>query len=69
MSVTGFDGIAPSDWISYNLTTMRQPLHCMAQAAAEMLVGLVSGNGAAAERRVYSAVFVDGATARLGPPA
>lgn len=67
LSVTGFDGIAESSWISYNLTTMRQPLHSMAQAAADMLVGLVSGTGSTNEHRGYSATFVDGATARLGP--
>ena len=67
LSVTGFDGIAASSWISYNLTTMRQPLHNMAHSAAEMLVGLVSGTGSAFERRTYSATFVDGGTARLGP--
>ena len=67
MSVTGFDGIAASSWISYNLTTMRQPLLSMAQTAAEMLVGLVAGTGGARQQRSYSATFVDGATARLGP--
>ncbi|NML60750.1 LacI family transcriptional regulator [Massilia sp. RP-1-19] len=67
LSVTGFDGIAAASWISYNLTTMRQPLHSMAHAAAEMLVGLVSGTGGAHERRTYSATFVGGGTARLGP--
>lgn len=67
LSVTGFDGIAASSWISYKLTTMRQPLIGMARAAAEMLVGLVSGTGSVNEHRSYSATFVDGATARLGP--
>jgi DNA-binding LacI/PurR family transcriptional regulator len=67
LSVTGFDGIAASSWISYNLTTMRQPLLNMAQAAAEMLVGLVSGTAGTHQQRSYSATFVDGATARLGP--
>lgn len=67
LSVTGFDGIAASSWISYNLTTMRQPLLCMAQAAAEMLLGLVAGTAGGHQQRSYSATFVDGATARLGP--
>ena len=66
MSVTGFDGIAASSWISYNLTTMRQPLLDMAQAAAGMLVGLVSGSAGTHRQLSYSASFVDGATARLG---
>lgn len=68
LSITGFDGIAASDWVSYRLTTLRQPLLNMAQAAAEMLFGLISDGNTAPERRVFSAAFVDGATARLGPP-
>ena len=67
LSVTGFDGIAASSWMSYNLTTMRQPLHCMARDAADMLVAMVTGTGSCHDRRSYSATFVDGATARLGP--
>ena len=68
LSVAGFDGIAASGWISYRLTTMRQPLHSMAQASAALLLGLVADGNATPERRVYSATFVDGSTARLGPP-
>ena len=67
LSVTGFDGIAASGWMSYNLTTMRQPLHAMARDAVGMLVGLVTGTAPGADRLTYSATFVDGATARLGP--
>lgn len=69
LSVTGFDGIAASTWIGYNLTTLRQPLHNMAQAAAELLASLVGGTSTGPERRTFAATFVDGATARLGPPA
>lgn len=69
LSVTGFDGIAASSWIGYNLTTLRQPLHSMAQAAAELLASLVGGTGTLPERRTFAATLVDGATARLGPPA
>lgn len=67
MSITGFDGIAQSSWLCYNLTTLRQPVQSMAVAAADMLVGLARQQERAPERRVFSAVFVDGATARLGP--
>lgn len=71
LSITGFDGIAPSSWLSYNLTTLRQPIQNMALASAEMLTGLI-GSGAepgsaCPERRVFSATLVEGATARLGP--
>jgi DNA-binding LacI/PurR family transcriptional regulator len=67
LSVTGFDGIAPASWLSYKLTTLRQPVRQMAQATAEMLVGLIGSGGSGPERRVFSAHVIEGATARLGP--
>lgn len=67
LSVTGFDGIAPASWLSYKLTTLRQPVRQMAQATVEMLVGLIGSGGSGPERRVFSALVIEGATARLGP--
>jgi len=69
LSITGFDGMAQSAWLSYKLTTVRQPIHSMTLAATEMLTGLIRANGSASgsERRVFSATLVEGATARLGP--
>jgi len=67
LSVAGFDGVEPSTWLSYNLTTLRQPVQKMAQAAAEMLTSLIGHPGAAPEKRVFSAQFVEGGTSRLGP--
>jgi DNA-binding LacI/PurR family transcriptional regulator len=67
LSVTGFDGIAPSSWLSYQLTTLRQPIQNMALASAEMLTGLINSDSAGPERRVFSATLVEGNTARIGP--
>jgi DNA-binding LacI/PurR family transcriptional regulator len=69
LSVTGFDGIAQAGWLSYNLTTLGQPVRQMAQATVELLVSLTGGvsAGACAERRVFSATVIEGGTARLGP--
>lgn len=67
LSVTGFDGIAPAGWLSYNLTTLRQPVTQMAHAAADMLAGLINSGDTCPERRVFSAHVLEGATARLGP--
>ena len=67
LSITGFDGMAQSSWLSYNLTTLRQPILNMTMAATEMLTGLISGGGSGAERRLFAATLIDGATARLGP--
>lgn len=67
LSITGFDGIASASWLSYQLTTLRQPVRQMAQATADMLVGLIASGAGGVERRVFSAALIEGATARLGP--
>jgi DNA-binding LacI/PurR family transcriptional regulator len=67
LSVTGFDGIAPASWLSHNLTTLRQPVKQMAQASAELLIGMIGAGASCPERRVFSANLIEGATARLGP--
>ncbi|HEY0063321.1 MAG TPA: LacI family DNA-binding transcriptional regulator [Telluria sp.] len=71
LSITGFDGMAQAGWLSYRLTTVRQPVEQMTLAVTEMLTGLIrdgAGAGAGApQRRVFPASVVEGATARLGP--
>jgi DNA-binding LacI/PurR family transcriptional regulator len=69
LSITGFDGIAASSWLSYNLTTLRQPVQNMALAAAEMLTAVIANGANCPEQRVFSATFIEGSTARLGPAA
>lgn len=65
LSIAGFDGIAPASWLGYQLTSVRQPLRQMAQATADMLVGLIASGASGVERRVFSAVVVEGATANI----
>ena len=65
LSVAGFDGVEPSTWLSYNLTTLRQPVKKMAEAAAEMVTALIGNPSTTPEKRVFSAQFVVGGTARL----
>jgi DNA-binding LacI/PurR family transcriptional regulator len=66
MSVVGFDAVEGSNWLSYELTTLRQPLHKMAVAAAGLLCNLMEADGEVlAEKRLFSAQFVEGETARL----
>ena len=67
MSVAGFDAVEPSNWLSYNLTTLRQPIQEMAIAAADLLAGVIDRRETQPERRVFSAQFIEGATARLTP--
>ncbi|CDG83333.1 LacI family DNA-binding transcriptional regulator [Janthinobacterium agaricidamnosum] len=72
MSVAGFDALEPSSWLSHKLTTLRQPIQKMAQAAADMLAALIDSrdnNLTQAEKRVFYAQLIDGNTARLQHPA
>ncbi|MYN03701.1 substrate-binding domain-containing protein [Pseudoduganella sp. DS3] len=66
MSVVGFDAVEGSNWLSYELTTVRQPLHKMAVAAADLLCNLIEADGVVeSEKRVFAAQFVEGETALL----
>lgn len=65
LSVAGFDAVEPSNWLSYNLTTLRQPIQKMAAAAAELLTNLIESGDSEVEKRMFSSQFVEGATARL----
>jgi DNA-binding LacI/PurR family transcriptional regulator len=67
LSITGFDGVAQAAWLSYRLTTLRLPMADMAAATCDLLATLLLDKSALAQRRVFSATVVDGATARLGP--
>ncbi|HJV03370.1 MAG TPA: LacI family DNA-binding transcriptional regulator [Burkholderiaceae bacterium] len=67
LSVAGFDAVEPSNWLSYNLTTLRQPMEQMAAAAADLLVAQIDGRATDAHPRLFSAQFIEGATARLAP--
>lgn len=66
VSVVGFDGVAPSRWASYALTTVRQPVGRMAEAAITMLVERIEDPTLGPERRLFSGDFIAGASARLG---
>lgn len=66
LSIAGFDGVEPSTWLSYNLTTLRQPVQKMAQAAADMLTSIIGNPDTHPEKRVFSAQFIEGGTSRLG---
>ena len=66
ISVVGFDGVSASTWASYRLTTLRQPVQQMAEAAASMLISRIGVPQVPPEKRGFTAQFIDGATARLG---
>ncbi len=64
ISIAGFDGIDPARWDSYRLTTVRQPVRRMTQAAVEMLLDHMTDPSRAPERRVIPGELVVRATVR-----
>jgi len=65
LSIVGFDGAAPATWSSYRVTTIRQPVHAMAEAAVTMLLERVENPLLAPERRLLTGEFVRGASAKI----
>jgi DNA-binding LacI/PurR family transcriptional regulator len=68
LSVVGFDGVGPAGWASYRLTTIRQPVRRMTEAAVAMLVERVEDPTLPPERRLFAGELVEGNSARLGQP-
>lgn len=65
MSVVGFDGTATAAWASYDLTTIRQPVLRMTEAAVEMIVQRMEQPDLSPEQRTFTGQFVEGSSARL----
>lgn len=66
VSVVGFDGVAPATWRAYDLTTIRQPVGRMAEAAVAMLLERIESPGVQPARRLFSGDLIRGGSARLG---
>ena len=64
LSIVGFDGIGAAGWPSYQLTTLRQPIKRMTEAAAAMLLERIERPDLTPERRLFSGELVEGRTAR-----
>ncbi len=72
LSVVGFDGVGPAGWAAYQLTTVRQPVRRMTEAAVEMLMDRIARPGDAAragEARLFGGELIAGQSARLALPA
>lgn len=65
LSVVGFDGADPASWYSYRVTSIRQPVRRMTDAAVSMLVERILDPELPAERRLFAGQFLKGASARL----
>jgi DNA-binding LacI/PurR family transcriptional regulator len=64
-SVVGFDGVGPATWESYKLTTIRQPVRRMTDAAVTMLMARIADPSNPPERRLFSGQLLPGSSARL----
>jgi DNA-binding LacI/PurR family transcriptional regulator len=65
MSVVGFDGIGPATWASYQVTTVRQPVRRMTEAAVHMLMERIDNPDVPPELRMFSGDLLHGQSAIL----
>jgi len=65
LSIVGFDGVGPAAWPSYCLTTIRQPVRRMTEAAVTMLVERIENPDLPPEIRSFTGSFIEGRSARL----
>jgi DNA-binding LacI/PurR family transcriptional regulator len=69
LSVVGFDGAGPARWDSYDLTSVRQPVRRMTDAAVAMRVERIEDGSAPPEQRLFAGQLLTGSSARIGDPA
>ena len=65
VSVVGFDGVAPAAWPSYKLTTIRQPVGRMTEAAVSLLLERVEDPSMPHEVRSFAGTLIEGSSARI----
>lgn len=65
LSVVGFDGSGPASWEAYQLTSVRQPVRRMTEAAIAMLVERIEDPDLPAERRLFHGQMIEGRSARI----
>ncbi|MFJ4472114.1 LacI family DNA-binding transcriptional regulator [Streptomyces sp. NPDC089424] len=68
VSVVGFDDLPVARWVGPPLTTVRQPLTEMAEAAARLVLDLGRGDAAAAATRVELATSLVVRSSTAAPP-
>ncbi len=65
ISIVGFDGVGPARYAAYDVTTVRQPVQRMTEAAASMLVERIENPELSPEKRAFSGERIRGGSARL----
>jgi DNA-binding LacI/PurR family transcriptional regulator len=65
ISIVGFDGVGPARFAAYDITTVRQPIGRMTEAAVSMLLDRIEDPDLSPEKRVFSGERIRGGSARL----
>jgi len=65
ISIVGFDGVGPARYAAYDLSTVRQPVGRMSEAAVSMLIERIENPELSPEKRVFSGDRIIGGSARL----
>ncbi|MEM6899978.1 MAG: LacI family DNA-binding transcriptional regulator [Pseudomonadota bacterium] len=67
LSIISFDGIGMSQFASYELTTIRQPIGRMCEAAVGMIVARVEKPDQSNEKRVFEGALIEGSSIAASP--
>ena len=67
VSIVGFDGVGPARFAAYDLSTVRQPVGRMTEAAVSMLIDRINDPDLSPEKRVFSGERIRGSSARMSP--
>jgi DNA-binding LacI/PurR family transcriptional regulator len=62
LSILSFDGIGMAQFSSYELTTIRQPIGRMTEAAVSILTQRIEAPETSNEKRVFEGAIIEGAT-------
>ncbi len=65
ISIVGFDGVGPAGYAAYDVTTVRQPVRRMTEAAISMLLERIENPEITPEKRSFSGLRIRGGSARF----
>ena len=69
ISIVGFDGVGPASYAAYDVSTVRQPVRRMTEAAVSMLLERIEDPELSREKRAFSGLRVRGGSARFSDDA
>lgn len=67
LSVASFDGIGMAQFASYEITTIRQPIGRMCEAAVDMIASRAERPEQSNEKRVFEGALIEGASIASAP--